>query len=156
MPEDIQHIYLDSCVIIGYIKEEDEKHKVSQNIIFRIKRMIKNKTISVYVPSLALAEVLEEITDEKIFYRFNKLRKKVLPFRYQNIDFETINIALDIRRKDDRIEPQDSLIVASAIKDPYSIRFLTFDSKILNSVRLREYVRSRSNRKKKLSFSSGI
>ena len=154
MPEDIQHIYLDSCVIIGYIKESDEMHRVSNRIVHRINNMLKNRTITVHLSSLALSEVYKEITDEDMFYRFCDFVKMV-PYNYEGIDFDTMRTALEIEEIDKHIEPQDALITASAINDPYSTRFITYDSNILYSEKLREYVNSRE-RYQKLRFASEI
>jgi len=150
-----QHIYLDPCIIIGFIKPNDDMNRESNKIIHKISGMLKYKTINVYLSNLVLAEVLREISSEREFYNFQTFIDLVSP-EYRSIDFETMRIALEIHDVDDRIEPQDALIVASAIGDPYSTRFITYDSKILESVGLRDLVNKRSGRKNRLRFTSDI
>jgi hypothetical protein len=57
---------------------------------------------------------------------------------------EMLNCAKEIRQQDTLLDPNDVIIIATALADPESQGLITFDRRILDSIRANAYVSTRA------------
>ena len=157
-----QSIHIDSSILIGAIdRRNTDVYKECKKTLERILRTKKmNPKVIVRISSIAFGEVLKFILERDI-----KERERLLTSFYEDIEkleaeyVETNprvwEIALEIYKRDDRIEPADALIVAQALSDECSAHLITRDSIVISSKKIKEIdeeMRSREERKRGLKI----
>lgn len=142
-----QHIYIDSVILYGYLDKEDEIHTECTSILHKIKNSMRhNSQIRLYVPLLVLAEVISRAIEEEPAKR-RQLLEKLANFHEEFkiekiwIDRNCIKLTNNILNIDNRIEPSDALILGIALNDPHATKLITFDTKMLKSTKLKDFIK---------------
>ena len=163
--ENRQAIYIDTNVYLSYVFKHEDTSRPSREVINKISNSVKmNPDIVVKLPAIILAEVhynilknINQLNQSLDYYwDFDGVLRK-LNVVFEKPNYSIFQVALNIREVDDRIEPSDALAIAHALCDSHSVYFITFDSDILRSSRIRELeekMRNKGKRAKRLKFSA--
>lgn len=141
---DVQSIYLDAVILIGYFERSDlGKH--SREIISQVRRMAGNPEIVIKIPLIVLGEFFMRMLDRdedftKVFYGFRP--------EFEGPSFESFKLASNLMRQDKYLKPSDALLVAQAIVDETSEWLITTDQDLINNRVILNIIRERGSRLK--------
>lgn len=142
MDDNVQSFYLDSDIIIAYIRgKTDEVYEISKELIGRLRGFRKHK-VSIKIPSVVLSEIIHEL----FFEKNKRLEKEVdkmmhsfleliddLEIEYVVPSKEHYELAKKILDKDEFIKPHDALIIAHVLLDKSSKYLFTTDGVLQDS-----------------------
>ncbi len=161
---DKQTEYLDTSIIIGYLKNKNDERRHSSEIINKLKR--KHPNVTVIIPQVVLGEGIIKIIEreeegELVGDSFHKLEKVIKDLEAETPapTKESLKIASDILEKNNHLKPTDALIVAQALCDPKSTRLFTTDGDLIGNKEImerEERMREEEKRRGKLQITGEI
>lgn len=153
-------VHIDASIIVAYLNfEERDQYAHGHRVVSRLSKEVKRGSVEVVVSSTALAEVLLWVaenpgirgTTSRLSELFGMLSPRVVwPSE------EVCELAAEIRERDYRIGPADSIITAQALLDPDSTRLLTTDREVIESKaidEINERLTNEGERRRKLKIS---
>ncbi len=160
---DKQTEYLDTNIIVGYLKKKNDERVHSNKIINELKR--KRPNVTVVIPQVVLGEAITKIIEkeeegelvEDPLYKLGKIIKDVNA-ETPSPTPESLQVASRLLKKDTRLKPTDALIVAQALCDRNSTLLVTTDRDLIGNKEITKYeeiMRREEKRRTKLRISGG-
>ena len=140
----ISRAYIDTHYFLSMVYDEDDVL-----VARRLFSQLDNNTYRVIVPQIILGEIVAKILDKsgadslrndlgtlgEIFFKHKISVEKCIP----GASMDAPHIMLDIQGLDDRLTPNDAMILSEVLADPDSKFFFTGDSDILANLKIKEY-----------------
>jgi|FaiFalDrversion2_1042247.scaffolds.fasta_scaffold07097_2 predicted nucleic acid-binding protein len=118
MSEQKQIVYIDTSILISPLFDKEDKRRSANNILNKLAYNSKNYEIS--IPHIVVGEAINAILlkseqdfNNKLQWFINMLHK--LNAKLKPLEDRIADIALKLRKKDDRIDFCDLIIIAHAI-----------------------------------------
>ncbi len=149
-PEDgggVSEAYIDTHYFLSIVYDEGD----SQDARLLLSQL-DNNAYRVLVPQIILGEIVAKILKKsdanslrndlgklgEIFFKYKISVYECLPGTSKN----TPRIMLDMQNLDERLTPNDTIILSEVLADPDSKFFFTRDSNILENLKIKNYERS--------------
>ncbi len=155
--------HLDSSVIIAYMNLGDrDQYQYGHRVVYRLREERERGRSRVVVSSAAAVEVLlwlaVSASGPEAADAVRRLRElfEALDPAIAWANEEVCRLAAEIRERDYRIKPADSMIAAQALLDPDSTRLLTTDREVIESKaidEINERLTKEGRRRRKLKIS---
>lgn len=142
----VSRTYVDAHYFLSLIYDEDDAQDAR-----RLFSRLNHSIYRVLLPQIMLGEIVAKILDKSdkgslmddfgrlctIFFKYGISVEKCLPGIGANVP----RIMLDIQRLDERLMPNDAMILSEVLADPDSKFFFTNDRDILMSLKIKQYER---------------
>jgi len=163
----MRNYHLDSNILLGKLIGRREVYSHCNHIIAQLQNLARSSDVSIIISQVVLGETLIVLHDR---CPRDDIGNKILDLMdiIDRLGAETpsakkrdYEVALEIMQNDNRLEhqPNDALIVAQALNDPDSEKFLTTDRNILEShylIRIEGDLRGQNKRNRTLIFTDRV
>lgn len=158
--------HLDSNILIGKLIGRSDEQRHCRSIVARLNKLAHNQDVNIIVSQIVIGETIVKLYDRCSQDIENKISELLGIIRRWDAktppaNREVYKIALKIIQNDNRLEyqPNDALIAAQALNDPYSERLITTDTIILESkylVEIERELRNQGKRNTRLKFTDHV